>query len=166
MTGKILVVLKRNSRLEDIIPYIEKIVQPGMKVVFLFRYPVSGDFLWLEDHWVTTESPTKAMLAGQRIMERYSWDMQRTLAEQRVSIAREALRGRDIEVAVEIYTGSVRRLVKNYTANDDVHLILMGAGSGHPMMKLLRRTLPLLGLSGKPGSPPVFLLHPRHIGPF
>ncbi len=135
MAGKILVALKRNDRLEEIIPYIEKIAQPGMKVVFLLRYPVAGDFLWLGDHCVTTESPREAMLAGRRIMQRYSWEVQRALAEQKVLIAREALRRKEIEVAVEIYTDSLRRVVRHYTATGDVHLIMMGAGSGHPMMR-------------------------------
>lgn len=166
MAGKILVALKRNDRLEEIIPYIEKIAQPGMKVVFLLRYPVSGDFLWLADHYVTTESPTKAMLAGQRIMERYSWNAQKGLAEQRVSVARESLCKKGIKVAVDLYTDSLRRVVRDYTAHGDVHLIMMGAGNGHPIVRLLRRTLPLLGLFGKPSSSPVLLFHPRHVGPF
>ena len=163
MAGKILVSLKKNDRLEEIIPYIEKIAQPGMKVVFLLRYPVTGDFLWLGDHWVTTESPREALLAGRRVMEKYSWDVQRGLAEQRVLVARKALRRKEIEVAVELYTDSLGRVVRDYTATGDVHLIMMRAGSGNPMIRLLRQTLPLLGLFRKSSSSPVLLFCPRHV---
>ena len=163
MAGKILVALKRDDRLEEIIPYIEKIAQPGMKVVFLLHYPVAGDFLWLGDHWITTESPREALLAGQRIVEKYSWDVQRGLAEQRVLIAREALRRKGIEVAVELYTDSLGRVVRDYTASGDVHLIMMGAGRSHPMMRLLQRTVPLLGLFRRPSFQPVLLVCPRHV---
>ena len=163
MAEKILVALKRDDRLEEIIPYIEKIAQPGMKVVFLLRYPVTGDFLWLGDHWVTTESPREALLAGRRIIERYSWDVQRGLAEQRVLVAREALRRKEIEVTVELYTDSLRRVVRDYTAAGEVHLIMMGAGRTHPMMRLLQRTVPLLGLFRKRSSSPVLLFSPRHV---
>jgi hypothetical protein len=163
MAGKILVALKSNDRLEEIIPYIEKIAQPGMSVVFLLRYPVTGDFLSLGDHWVTTESPREAMLAGRRIMQRYSWDVQRGLAEQRITVAREALRGKGIQVAVDVYTDSLRRVVRHYTATGDVHLIMMGAGSGHPMMRLLRWTAPLLGIFRMRTSSPVLLFSPRHV---
>lgn len=161
MTGQILVALKRNEQLGEIVPYIEKIAQPGMRVVLLIPYPVTGDFVWLGDHWITTESPREAMLAGRRIMEKYSWDVQRGLAEQRVLVAREALWKKRIEVAVEVYTGSLRRLIKEYTANGDVHLIMMRAGSDHPVMRLLRRTMPLFGLFRKFSFQPVLLFCPR-----
>lgn len=162
MAGKILVALKSNDRLEEIIPYIEKIAQPGMSVVFLLRYPVTGSFLWVRDHWVTAESPREALLAGRRVLEKYSWDVQKGLAEERILVAREALRRKEIEVTVDVYTDSLRRMIRNYTANGDIHLIMMGAGSGHTMMRLLRRTVPLLGLFRRPSSPPVLLFCPRH----
>ena len=160
---QILVALKKNEQLEEIVPYLEKIAQPGMKVVLLIPYPVTGDFVWLSDHWITTESPRKAMLAGRRIMERYSWEVQRGLAEQRASVAREALCRKRVEVAVEVYTGSLRRVIKEYTATGDVHLIMMRAGSDHPMMRLLRRTVPLSGLFRKSGFQPVLLFCPRQV---
>jgi hypothetical protein len=40
MAEQILVPLKRNDRVEVIIPYLEKVTQPGMRVVFLAHYPV------------------------------------------------------------------------------------------------------------------------------
>jgi len=160
---QILVALKRNEQLEEIIPYLEKIAQPGMRVVLLIPYPVTGDFVWLRDHWITTESPREAMLAGRRIMESYSWDVQRGLAEQKVSVDREALSRKRVEVAVEVYTGSLRRVIKEYTATGDVHLIMMGAGSSHAIMRLLRRTVPFIGLFTKSTFHPVLLFCPRHV---
>ena len=38
MAPQILVALKSEDRLSQMIPYIEKIAQPGMKVVFLIRF--------------------------------------------------------------------------------------------------------------------------------
>ncbi len=38
MARQILVPVKRS----EVIPYIERIAAPGMKVVFLLRYPVDG----------------------------------------------------------------------------------------------------------------------------
>jgi len=42
MNKKILVPLGRHDRSEEIIPYIENVARPGMKVVFLVRYLVDG----------------------------------------------------------------------------------------------------------------------------
>jgi hypothetical protein len=42
MAEKILVPLKRHDRVEEMIPYIEKVTQPGTSVVFLVHHPASG----------------------------------------------------------------------------------------------------------------------------
>jgi hypothetical protein len=160
MAGQILVPLKRHDRIEEIIPYLEKLAKPGMRVVFLFRYPVDS-WLYLRDHWVTTESSREAMLAGKKVIDHYSWDVQRGLAEQKISLARKALQERGIEVAIEIYTGSWRRLMDDYKANGDVHFIMMHAASGHLMIRLLRRMMLPFGLFKPPSFPPVVLLHPH-----
>ena len=39
MAKQILVPLTKGDRVEEIISYVEKVAQPGMKVVFLLRYP-------------------------------------------------------------------------------------------------------------------------------
>lgn len=158
MAGKILVPL-RKDRMEEIIPYLEKIAEPGMRVVFLIPYPMEP-WLWLQDNWVTTESPREAMLQGRKIMDKYSWDVQRGLAEQKVSSAREALRRRGVEVAVDVYTGRLREVLRSYTLNGDVHLIMIPTRSGHLTMRLLRGTIRLFGMLKRPSFSPVLLLHP------
>jgi hypothetical protein len=45
MKKLILVPLKRNDRAEDLMPYVEEVVRPGMKAVFMVPYPVDG-FRW------------------------------------------------------------------------------------------------------------------------
>src|SRR5262249_46080144 len=42
VTGHILVPLKRNDRIEDILPYLEQIARPGCKVTLLVHYSVEG----------------------------------------------------------------------------------------------------------------------------
>ncbi len=160
MSGQILVPLKRHDRIEGIIPYLEEVAKPGMKVVFLIPYPVES-WLYLKDHWVTTESAREAMLAGRKLMEKYSWEVQKGLAEQKVSLAREALNRMGVKVGVDVYTGSLRRVVADYAANRDVHLIVVRAGSDHPLIRLLRRTILAPWSFKRPGSPAVLFLHPH-----
>lgn len=159
MAGKILVQLKRHDQIDDIIPYVEKITRPGMKVIFLIGYPIEP-WLWVRDHWVTTESPREAMLAGRKIMERYSWETQKGLAEKKVFPAREALRERGVEVAVDVYTGRLTEVVESYTLNGDVHLIMVPTNNSHLIMRLLQAAARLFGMAERPSVSPVLLLHP------
>jgi hypothetical protein len=159
MAAKILVQLKRHDQIDDIIPYVEKVARPGMKVIFLIRYPIEP-WLWVRDHWVTMESPREAMMAGRKIMERYSWETQKGLAEKKVFPAREALRKRGVEVVVDVYTGRLTEVVRSYTLNGDVHLIMIPTRSGHLTMRLLQGTTRLFGMPERPSVSPVLLLHP------
>lgn len=158
MAGQILVPLKRNDRIEDVIPYIEDVAKPGMRVSFFIPYPVEP-WLWLRDHWVTTESPREAILAGRKITESYSWDMQRGLAERKVVLARQALHKKGVEVTVDVYTGSLKRVVESYLSNGDVQLIVMRARSR--IMSFLYGAIPLFGLFKRPSFSPVLLVHHR-----
>ncbi len=159
MPGQILVALRRNERLEQIIPYIERVAQPGMRVVFLIPYPVEA-WLWLQDHSVTTESRREAMLAGKKITERYCWEVQTTLADQKLFLAREVLHRKGVEIAADVYTGSLRKVIGDYTSKGDVHLIMMCAGNGLPMMRFLHGMLSVFGLFKRPSLSPMLLLRP------
>jgi len=162
MAGKILVPLKRRNRAEEIIPYLEQIAKPGMRVIFLVPYPAE---LWayLSDHWITTESASKAMLEGRKITEGYSWELQMGLAEQRISSLRRVLEPKEVEVAVDLYTGSLRKVLKGHCASGDVHLIIMKAGSDYPIVRLLNWILHGFSLFKRPKFAPVLLLHPNEV---
>ncbi len=161
MAGQILVPLRGRDSIAEITPYLERLARPGMRVVFLIPYPVEP-WLWWQDHWVTVESPTKAMRAGRKIAERYSWDLQRGLAEQKVSPARKVLHKAEVEIAVDVYTGSVRKVMASYTRNGDVHLIMMRAGRGLRVMRFLQDTIFPFSVFKRPTFSPVLLFHPDH----
>jgi hypothetical protein len=160
MEGKILVAMQRQDRPEEIIPYLENLARPGMRVIFLVRYPVK---LWsyLRDHWVDTESPRKAQLAGQELAERYSREAQIGLAEEKIAPARDALREKPISVEVELYTGNLRSKVLEHTAEGDVDWIIMPAPRSYWPVRLLgpaiapfsgfqwARSIPVMLLSAK-----------------
>lgn len=162
MAEQILVSLKRNDRLEQVIPYIEKVAQPGVRVIFLMPYPVEAR-LWLQDHWVATESPREAVLTGRKVVQNYSWEMQRRLAEHKVFRAQEALRKRGVEIAVDVYTGSLRKVIGAYRAKGNIYLIMMRAGSGFAMMRFVHKMGSLFGLFQWRSFSPMLLLHPDHV---
>ena len=136
MARQILVALKSEDRLSQMIPYFEKIAQPGMKVVFLIRFspqPASKASARVDRVRVPRGSAffegglEKPRFTGENIRGTQSMEEQRLSAEHKVFLALEALLKRGIEITVDIYTGSLRRVVKSYTCKGDVHLIVMRA---------------------------------------
>ena len=123
MEGQILVPFNSHLRVRDVISVIEKVAKPGMRIVFLIRYPVNFS-AWFRDHWVTTESSRDAMLAGRKIMDRYSLDGQRALAEEILVPWRHALQKMEVKASVDVYTGSLSRVVENYRRRDGISLVM------------------------------------------
>ena len=123
MSGQILVPFNSQLRVEDIISVIEKAANPGMRVVFLVRYPVDP-WEWFRDHWITTASARDAVLAGRKVMEKYSWDGQRALAEELVAPWRYVLQKIGVTVAVDVYTGSLSSVLENYSRGDGIPLVM------------------------------------------
>ncbi|TMA10015.1 MAG: hypothetical protein E6J89_11560 [Deltaproteobacteria bacterium] len=161
MAGQILIALRDQDRLGEIIPYVKEIVQPGMRVVFLVRYPMDS-WMWLRDHWIDAESPRKALLAVRGISENYSWERQKALAEKRILPACGALQGKGVNVSVDLYTGGLREVVSSYGLNGDVQLIIMQAKNPFRVVWFLRAAMQFFGLSRQPKSCPVLLLHANH----
>src|SRR5215510_13960337 len=123
MAVQLLVPFNSHLQFEDIISVIEQAAKPGMRIVFLIRYPVDP-WEWFRDHWITTESSRDAMLAGRKITERYSQEGQRALGEEMVAPWRHALQKTGVTVAVDVYTGSLSSVVESYRRGDGISLAM------------------------------------------
>lgn len=137
MEGQILVPLNSHNQVSDIISVIEKAAKPGMRIVFLVPYPMNI-WEWLRDHWVTTESSRGATLAGRKIMDKYSIEGQRALAEKIVAPWRHALEKVEVKASVDVYTGSLSSALENYSRRDGVSLLIRPR-KDLSMLRFLRR---------------------------
>jgi len=155
MDKKILVPLGQYDRSEEMIPYIEKVVRPGMKVVFLMRYPVDGIGLRKEEYGM------RAALEAKNLVNYYSWEGNLEKAKQQVAPACEALQARGIETAVDVYAGSLKKAVRTYTLNGDVHLIMTRAGIGDWIARLFDGTNSVFKWFKRPSFSSVMLINPR-----
>jgi hypothetical protein len=147
MAGQILVPFNSHLQLEDIISVIEEAAKPGMRVVFLVRYPVDP-WVWFRDHWVTTESSRDAMLAGRKVIEKYSWEGQRALAEEMVAPWRYVLQKMGVKATVDVYTGSLSSVVETYSRGDEIPLV-MRAQNNLPIMGFLHRPIAFILKTGR-----------------
>lgn len=139
MAGQILIPFNSHRRIKETLSVVEETAKPGMRVVFLVRYPV-GPWAWFRDHWITTESSRHAILAGRKVIERYSWEGQRALAEEMVAPWRYALQKIGVKATVEVYAGTLSRAVEYHSRGAEISLV-MSAQHDLPSMGFLRRPI-------------------------
>ena len=169
MAQKILVVLKRGDRIEEIVPYLEEVTKPGMSVVFLIHRPMNR-FKWLQAYCGIMECGLEKTLAIRRMVESYSVQMRRQLAQQKVFHTCEALQRLGVKIAVDVYAGSLRKTLRSHVLNGDSQLIVMRPAIGHRVMSFLQGTVSIFSVFKRPSSSFVFLLHlgtqlsPQHTG--
>jgi len=159
MAEKILVPLKRHDRVEEVIPYIEKVTQPGASVVFLIHHPVNS-LKWLRAYCGIMECGLEKTIAMRRMVESYSVKVRRQLAQQKVFHTCEALQRLGVKIAVDVYAGSLRKTLRSHVLNGDSQLIVMRPAIGHRVMSFLQGTVSIFSVFKRPSSSFVFLLHP------
>jgi hypothetical protein len=158
--GQIIVPLRGSDRIEQFLPYIVQVAQPGMKIVFLVNFGMSR-FKELTDPLLAIHTGIQpAFLPGQS--EEGIVEDARRSAQQRVFFACQTLREKGVAVDVNIYSGRLRRVLKDYLEKEDVYLIMM-----RPNLDRVAAYLGKIGSafrSFKPATvPPVLLLYPSHI---
>ena len=166
MAQQILVALRNRDRLGQMIPYIETIAQPGMKVVFLTRFHSEaslnespGNSLTLQrfEERRSVGDLEKQWLADGRAAETRAIEEQKLAAEHKVFLALEALLKRGVETTVDVYTGSLRSAVKRYTRKGNVALIIKRA-SAPVMMHFVRKMFPYFAFRKQLAFHPMDLL--------
>jgi len=155
MNKKILVPLGQYDKSQEIVPYIEKVARPGMRVVFLVRYPVDG-FIWAKE-----EYGMKAALEAKKLVNYYSWEGNLENAQKQVTPACEALRAKGIEATVDVYAGSLKKAVRSHMLNGGVHLIMTRVGIGNWIARLFDGTNSVFKWFKRPSFSPVMLINPR-----
>ena len=129
--------------MEDVIPYLEQIARPGYKVTLLIHYSVEG----LD--WLQSKSLPSVI------------QEQKLVAKKNTFLALEPLRARDVMVALDIYAGPLRKVVKQYTLRGDIDLVMIVAGSRSRIGKLLHNCLLFPNFSCVSKSASVLLLRPN-----
>ena len=149
MNNKILVPLKRHDRVEEIVPYIEQVAQPGASVVFLVRHPVSG-LKWLQAYCGIAQCGLEKSLTVRRMIESYSLKMRRQLFERRVFQTCGALHDMALNIAVDVYTDSLRKTLRSYANRGDAPLVIMRPGIGQRIVSFLQGAVSLRWMVAKP----------------
>ncbi len=160
MAEKILVPLKRHDRVEEVIPYIERVARPGTSVVFLIHHRVSG-FKWLQAYCGLMESGLDNALMLRKMIESYSVKTRRRLVEQKVFQTCQALHRLGVKTAARVYSGNLTKNLQSDICEGDSQVVLVRSGIGQGIRSFLRWTLSAGGLFKSPAPQSVLLLYPR-----
>jgi hypothetical protein len=156
MGNKILVPLRKRDHIEEIIPYLKEVAQPGTSVIFLIHQPVNG-FKWLQAYSAIMQCGLEKAVAVRRMVESYSAETRSQLARQGVFHACEALHEMGLKISVEAYAGSLTKALKNFVPGGDVELIIMRPRFELRTMELFHKTVAFWSAFKRPSVPPVFL---------
>jgi hypothetical protein len=160
MAEKILIPLRRRDRVEEVIPYIERVTRPGVSVVFLLHHPVNG-LKWLQAYCGIMQCGLDNALMLRKMIESYSVKTRRQLAQQKVFQTCQALNRLGVKTAVEVYSGNLTKNLKSCLGKGDANLILVRSGMGQGIRSFLRWTLSACGLFRPRASQSVLHLYPR-----
>ena len=162
MAEELLVPLKKFARVHEMIPYVEKISQPGIKVVFLLPFTALHLNYW-RDRRISWEAEMHTRLAAglapRGLWQRetlethlptceYSWESEKRRYEEKLFPLCEGLRRIGSQVAVNLYNrGDLRNVLRNYCVSGDQQVIITPCGIGLRLKTVLCRKLSMLGLS-------------------
>ena len=159
MAARILVPLKKHDRIEQIVPCIEKVADPGASVVFLVHRPVNG-LKWLQAYCGIAQCGLGKTLTVRRMVESYSLKTRMQLAQGGVFKNCEALHDMGLNFTVDVYTGSVRKTLRSYANNGDASLLVMRPGIGQRIKSFLQGVDSIGTMFRRPTASSVLLLHP------
>ena len=149
---------KKHDRIEQIVPCIEKVAEPGASVVFLVHRTVNG-FKWLQAYCGIAQCGLEKTLAVRRMIESYSLKMRRQLAQRRVFQTCEALHDMGLNITVDVYAGCLRKTLKSYANNGDAQLLVMRLGIGQRIMSVLHGVVSVSSVFSRSFSSSALLLH-------
>lgn len=156
MAIKILVPLRKHDRLDEIVPYIEEVAEPGASVVFLIPHPVSG-FKWLQAYVAISQCGIETALAIRRMAESYSRRTRMQLAGQKVFCACEALHRLGVTVTVDIYASSISKALSSYVSHENVQFIVMQPGIGQRIASYFQGVISIQSIFRHPFSSSIFI---------
>jgi hypothetical protein len=167
MARQILVALRSQDRLSEMMPYIEQVAHPGMKIVLLvpFSFKAAPGILWdnslelqrVEEGRFLGELEKQGFM-GRNIKAINSPDEPMLAVERKVILALEALIKRGVELTVDIYTGSLRRVLRSYTHNGNVDSIIKGPERALAIKQLVYGILPVFASFRQRAFPSIHLL--------
>jgi hypothetical protein len=137
MAKTILVVLNPEDNIHVLLRRLEKVVKPGTRIVFLVEYQHDISSLLLAQVALLQTGFENGAACEER-KAWLSWDEQKRHAEKDIAEpARRAFSRIGAEVYVDLYCGSLNRIMQRYLENGEVGRILVASSSWLRSLKIV-----------------------------
>jgi hypothetical protein len=159
MAKTILVVLNPEDNVNVLLRRLERVVKSGNRIVFLveYQYDVSS---WLLAHIALLQTGLENGLACQERRAWLSWDEQQTQVEENVAEpVRRVYSRMGVEICVDLYSGSLNRILRRYLELGEVALILVATSSWLRRLKIVPTRVRNWFVRRRRQQPSVFLAH-------
>ena len=158
MTQKLLVPLRGGDRIEEVLPYVQGIAQPGMTVVFLVHFGINR-FSDLAAQLLTIDSGLPANFNADAGSPAEGADRLSSV-ERRIQRAADKLRRRGVAIQFKFYSGSWRRQMRS-CLEDDPHRWVIMRPVRNRVQRWLHAVAAALKIAGPLAPAPVVLLDPN-----
>jgi hypothetical protein len=161
MAKTILVALKLENKIHILLRHLEKVVKPGDRIVFLVAYQPDIPSLLLAQIALLQTGFENGVACEER-RARLSWDEQKTRAQHDVAEpVRRVFSRIDVEVDVDLYCGSLNRIMERYLENGEVALIVVGGSSWLHRLKIVPTSVRNWFVWRRLHHPSVLLMQPE-----
>lgn len=160
MKKHIFIALHNIDRAEHLLPYLNDIARPDTQFDIFIRTKASN-WSWLQARLTALEvNHSGAVQFCQR-----GWcdqiDRERHAAERKLSTVKQDLLGKGADIQVRIYSGSLKRALKEFVRDHQSSQIVMPMSCRWTATRLLRRTFRSLALGNEAEVFAVVLAYPN-----
>jgi hypothetical protein len=161
MTKTILVALNLETKIDMLLGHLEKVVQPGDRIVLLVAYQQDIPSLLLAQI-VLLQTGFENGVACEERKARLTWDEQKARVEKNVAEpARRVFTRIGVGVDVDLYSSSLNRSMKRYLENGEVVLIVAAGSLWLRRLKIVPTSVRNWFDWRRLNHPLVLLMHPE-----
>lgn len=154
MNHQLLVPIKGHDHIEELLPYLDDIARPDMKIVFLVHFGVNR-FTQLAGQLLEVQSGLPA---------NFSTDTRvaQSKLNHRIDRVGRELRDRGVQIEVKFYSGRLQPILRQCIEQTNHHTVIMRPGVTR-LRRWLRSLLSALRMGSSSPALPVRLCHPGNI---
>lgn len=160
MDETILVPLKNRQQIDQVLPVLDTIAKPGLRIVFLIRQ-YQGNPHWIAGYWGFVRTGMETVFSAYMNGEEDRGWLEERLAQEKLARWQQELRAKGVKVEITICRDRTRSVIKSAKRDGRVKLIMTPIMTASPLRRLVGRLTHAQGLFGIGGRPSAVML--RHI---
>ena len=158
MQEAILVPVDPCDPVEEIVPWVESIAKPGMRVVFLVR-AVARNWERLNAHITAIQTGSVIALQTCGTRERTNLEQEKQSAEAKLAAVCHNFRSKGLETEVKVYAGGLKKALATLTKHENVRFVMMSGARINLLARLIGLVARFFNPFKRPGFSPVVLVH-------